>query len=61
MAQVAAASSDFLPEEMAEALAVFQEDVEPMTPAEVEQAFIECYGELPTARYYGFDSSKPLK
>jgi predicted unusual protein kinase regulating ubiquinone biosynthesis (AarF/ABC1/UbiB family) len=61
MAQVASASSDFLPEEMAEALAVFQEDVEPMTPAEVEQAFIECYGELPTARYYGFDSSKPLK
>ena len=61
MAQVAAASSDFLPEEMAEALAVFQEDVDPMTPAEVEQAFIECYGELPTARYYGFDASKPLK
>jgi predicted unusual protein kinase regulating ubiquinone biosynthesis (AarF/ABC1/UbiB family) len=61
MAQVAAASSDFLPEEMTEALAVFQEDVEPMTPAEVEQAFLECYGELPTQRYYGFDASKPLK
>lgn len=61
MAQVAAASSDFLPDEMTEALAVFQEDVEPMTPAEVEQAFLECYGELPTQRYYGFDSSKPLK
>ena len=61
MAQVAAASSDFLPEEMTEALAVFQEDVEPMTAAEVEQAFLECYGELPTQRYYGFDASKPLK
>ena len=61
MAQVAAASSDFLPEEMTEALAVFQEDVAPMTAAEVEQAFLECYGELPTQRYYGFDASKPLK
>ena len=61
MAQVAAASSDFLPEEMTEALAVFQEDVEPMTANEVEQAFLECYGELPTQRYYGFDASKPLK
>jgi predicted unusual protein kinase regulating ubiquinone biosynthesis (AarF/ABC1/UbiB family) len=61
MAQVASASSDFLPEEMAEALAVFQEDVEPMTPQEVEQAFLETSGELPTERYYGFDSSNPLK
>ena len=61
MAQVAAAGSDFLPEEMTGALAVFQEDVEPMTPAEVEQAFLECYGELPTQRYYGFDASQPLK
>jgi predicted unusual protein kinase regulating ubiquinone biosynthesis (AarF/ABC1/UbiB family) len=32
-----------------------------MTPAEVEQAFMESYGELPTQRYYGFDTSKPLK
>ena len=61
MAQVAAASSDFLPEEISEALAVFQEDVEPMTAAEVEQAFLECYGELPTQRYFGFDASKPFK
>ena len=61
MAQVAAASSDFLPEEMTEALAVFQEDVEPMTPEDVEQAFMECYGELPTQRYYGFDAAKPMK
>ncbi len=61
MAQVAAASSDFLPEEMTEALAVFHEDVAPMSAAEVEQAFLECYGELPSQRYYGFDASKPLK
>lgn len=61
MAQVAAASSDFLPEEITEALAVFQEDVEPMTADEVDQAFLECYGELPTERYFGFDGSKPIK
>ncbi|MEP4147830.1 MAG: AarF/UbiB family protein [Halioglobus sp.] len=61
MAQVAAAGSDFLPEEISEALEVFQEDVEPMTPAEVEQAFVESYGELPGKRYYDFDASKPLK
>jgi predicted unusual protein kinase regulating ubiquinone biosynthesis (AarF/ABC1/UbiB family) len=61
MAQVAAASSDFLPDEITEALAVFQEDVEPMTAAEVEQAFLECYGVLPTERYFGFDASSPLK
>ncbi|MEH6588446.1 MAG: AarF/UbiB family protein [Halioglobus sp.] len=61
MAQVAASSSDFLPEEISAALEVFQEDVEPMTPEEVEQAFIECFGVLPGKRYYDFDASKPLK
>jgi predicted unusual protein kinase regulating ubiquinone biosynthesis (AarF/ABC1/UbiB family) len=61
MAQVAAASSDFLPDEIASELAVFQEDVEPMTAAEVEQAFLECYGELPDKRYYGFDAERPIK
>ena len=61
MAQVAAAGSDFLPEEITEALAVFQEDVDPMTAAEVEQAFLECYGQLPTERYFGFDASSPIK
>ncbi|MGV6807341.1 MAG: AarF/UbiB family protein [bacterium] len=61
IAQVAAANSDFLPEEMAEALAVFQEDVEPMTPDEVERAFLECYGVSPQRRYFDFDASKPLK
>ncbi|MBE9537972.1 MAG: AarF/ABC1/UbiB kinase family protein [Proteobacteria bacterium] len=61
MAQVAAASSDFLPDEINEALAVFQEDVEPMSAADVEQAFLECYGELPHRRYFNFDAHKPLK
>lgn len=61
MAQVAASNSDFLPQEMAESLAVFREDVDPMTPAEVEQAFMESFGELPSDRYFGFDASKPLK
>ena len=61
MAQVAASNSDFLPQEMAESLAVFREDVDPMTSAEVEQAFLECFGELPGERYFGFDASKPLK
>ena len=61
MAQVAASNSDFLPQEMAESLAVFREDVDPMTAEEVEKAFIECFGELPGDRYFGFDASKPLK
>ncbi len=61
MAQVAASNSDFLPQEMAESLAVFREDVDPMTAAEVEQAFLESFGELPGDRYFGFDAGKPLK
>ncbi len=61
MAQVAASGSDFLPEEISAALEVFQEDVEPMTPEEVEQAFLESFGVLPGKRYYDFDASKPLK
>lgn len=61
MAQVAASNSDFLPQEMAESLAVFREDVDPMTAAEVEQAFLESFGELPGERYFGFDAGKPLK
>jgi predicted unusual protein kinase regulating ubiquinone biosynthesis (AarF/ABC1/UbiB family) len=61
MAQVAAANSGFLPEEMSDALEVFQQDVDPMTPAEVEAAFLECFGETPGDRYFGFDASKPLK
>ena len=61
MAQVAAAGSDFLPEQISEALEVFQEDVEPMAPREVEQAFMESFGQPPSKLYYDFDASKPLK
>jgi ubiquinone biosynthesis protein len=61
MAQVAASGSDFLPEEISDALEVFHEDVEPMTPEEVEQAFEECFGESPSRRYYDFDASRPIK
>ena len=61
MAQVAAANSDFMPKKMAEALEVFREDVDPMTAEEVEQAFLESFGERPADRYFRFDASKPLK
>lgn len=61
MAQVAAANSDFLPEEISKELKVFQEDVEPMTPAEVHQAFMEDFGERPETRYFGFDVNSPIK
>ena len=61
MAQVAAANSDFLPEEISKELKVFQEDVEPMSPAEVHQAFIEDFGSKPETRYFGFDVDKPIK
>ncbi|WP_420468597.1 ABC1 kinase family protein [Panacagrimonas sp.] len=61
MAQVAAANADFLPEEIARELAVFHEDVPPMNPAEVEQAFMECYGKLPNQLFLDFDASQPVK
>ncbi|MFE8069573.1 AarF/UbiB family protein [Marinobacteraceae bacterium S3BR75-40.1] len=61
MAQVAAANADFLPEEIAAELAVFQEDVDPMTPDEVKQAFLESFGKLPHEVYYDLDLNKPLK
>jgi predicted unusual protein kinase regulating ubiquinone biosynthesis (AarF/ABC1/UbiB family) len=61
MAQVAAANADFLPEEIARELQVFQEDVEPMTPQEVRQAFIEEFGDGPQAFYFGFDIEQPIK
>jgi hypothetical protein len=61
LAQVAAANADFLPEEIARELAVFHEDVPPMSPDEVNAAFLECYGELPTARYVGFNAAKPVR
>lgn len=61
IAQVAAANSDFLPEEIADALAVFQEDVEPMNAREVEHAFLESFQQRPERLYFGFDPEKPLK
>ncbi|TJY62298.1 AarF/ABC1/UbiB kinase family protein [Sinimarinibacterium sp. CAU 1509] len=61
MAQVAAANADFLPDEIARELAVFHEDVEPMTEEEVVQAFIECYGKPPHKLYLDFDPARPVK
>ena len=61
MAQVAAANADFLPEEIAKELAVFHEDVPPMTVEEVNQAFMECYGRLPQEMYWGFDAAQPVR
>lgn len=61
MAQVAAANSDFLPEEIARELAVFHEDVPPMSEEEVRQAFLECFGKPPEKLYLEFDASRPVK
>jgi predicted unusual protein kinase regulating ubiquinone biosynthesis (AarF/ABC1/UbiB family) len=61
MAQVAAANTDFLPDEIAKELAVFQEDVPPMSPVEVLKAFDECYGQDPGQYYVDFDVCHPLK
>lgn len=61
MAQVAAANADFLPDEIARELAVFHEDVPAMSPEEVEQAFLECYGQPPSQRYLGFDAARPVR
>ncbi len=61
MAQVAAANADFLPEEIASELEVFQQDVDPMTPEEVNDAFLDCFGKLPTDIYFQFAVDKPLK
>lgn len=61
MAQVAAANADFLPEEIARELAVFHEDVPPMTEEEVEAAFIECYGKPPHQLYMDFDPARPVR
>lgn len=61
MAQVAAANADFLPDEVARELAVFHEDVPPMSAAEVVTAFMECYGCPPQELYMDFDPNRPLK
>jgi len=61
MAQVAAANADFLPEEIARELMVFQEDVPPMTAREVYEAFDACIGKKPHECYFDFNVDKPLK
>ena len=61
MAQVAAANSDFLPDEIAKELAVFHEDVPPMSEDEVRQAFMECFGKPPEKLYLEFDAARPVK
>lgn len=61
MAQVAAATADFLPEEIAKELAVFQEDVPPMSADEARTALIDSFGRPPEEIYFGFDAERPLK
>lgn len=61
MAQAAAANADFLPEEIAAELAVFHEDVAPMTEEEVLQAFQETHGKPPHQLYMGFDAARPVR
>jgi len=61
MAQVAAANSDFLPEEISRELMVFQEDVPPMSAEEVCEAFESTIGKKPYECYFDFNVDKPLK
>ena len=61
MAQVAAATANFLPEEIARELAVFQEDVPPMSAQEARAALIESFGRPPEDIYFGFDAERPIK
>ena len=61
IAQVAATNADFLPQEIAKELKVFQQDVPPMSAEEVMDAFAESLGKSPYECYFGFDPHKPLK
>jgi ubiquinone biosynthesis protein len=61
MAQVAAATADFLPEEIAKELKVFQEDVPPMSAEEARNAILDSFGKAPEDIYFGFDAEHPLK
>ena len=61
MAQVAAATADFLPDEIARELRVFQEDVAPMSAQEARDAIVESFGRPPEELYFGFNADKPLK
>lgn len=61
MAQIAAANSEFLPDEIARELSVFHEDVPAMGEEEVLAAFMECYGKPPHQLFLDFDPSRPVK
>jgi ubiquinone biosynthesis protein len=61
LAQVAAATADFLPEEMARELRVFQDDVPPMSAEEARAALVDSFGKPPEEIYFGFDATQPLK
>ena len=61
MAQAAAASADFLPDEIARELAVFHEDVPPMSAQEVLDAFQESFGCPPSELYLNFDPATPVR
>ncbi len=61
MAQVAAATADFLPEQIAKELMVFQEDVPPMSAEEARQAIVDSFGKAPEDIYFGFDAEHPIK
>jgi ubiquinone biosynthesis protein len=61
LAQVAAATADFLPEEIAAELKVFQEDVPPMSADEARAAIVDSFGKAPEEIYFGFDAEHPLK
>ena len=61
MAQVAAATSNFLPDEIARELAVFQEDVPPMSAEEARSALLDSFGRPAEEIYFGFDAEHPLK
>jgi ubiquinone biosynthesis protein len=61
LAQVAAANADFLPEEIGRELAVFHEDVPPMSADEVRAAFMESYGQPPERLFMEFDAHQPIK
>jgi len=61
MAQVAAATSNFLPDEISRELAVFQEDVPPMSAEEARSALMDSFGRPPEEIYFGFDAEHPLK
>lgn len=61
LAQVAAATADFLPEQIAAELMVFQEDVPPMSAKEARAAIIDSFGKPPEEIYFGFDAERALK